>query len=364
MISIRHLGKSFGDVTPLKDVNAEIEKGDVISVIGPSGTGKSTLLRCVNLLETPTSGEILIDGELITGKNAKVHLLRRKMGMVFQSFNLFEHMNVIENVMAGPVTLLGKSRQEAYDRGMELLRSVGMEHRALAYPDELSGGQKQRAAIARTLSMDPEIVLFDEPTSALDPTMVGEVLAVIRSLAREGLTMIIVTHEMQFARDVSTRVFYMDEGVIYEQGTPEQIFEHPQREKTRRFVQRLKVLEEELDPKHIDYVRLNEHTGEFARKQGLRERTAHYLLLAIEETLNGLLVPALGEGDRLRMKAEYSEKTGGLQVRFAYSGEPVGRVEEMDPLSRDVLSLVTEQITCEEQTDEEYPHVITLKMKK
>ena len=363
MISIRHLSKTYEDVSPLVDVNAEIEKGDVISVIGPSGTGKSTLLRCLNLLEVPTTGEIRIDGESISEKNAKVHLLRRKMGMVFQSFNLFEHMNIIENVMAGPVTLLGESRQTAYDRGMELLRSVGMEHRALAYPDELSGGQKQRAAIARTLSMNPEIILFDEPTSALDPTMVGEVLAVIRALAREGLTMIIVTHEMQFARDVSTRVFYMDEGVIYEQGTPEQIFEHPQREKTRQFVQRLKVLEEEMSPKHIDYAALNEHMAQFALRLGLSDRTVRYLQLAVEEVLNGLQ-PALCEEDRLRVTVEFSEKTGSLETRFAYSGASADTLENMDPLTRSVLSLVAERVVYDEQENTELPHVITLQVKK
>ncbi|MCQ2458241.1 MAG: amino acid ABC transporter ATP-binding protein [Clostridia bacterium] len=364
MISIRHLCKAYEGVTPLKDVNAEIEKGDVISIIGPSGTGKSTLLRCLNMLETPTSGEILIDGESITRKNAKVHLIRRKMGMVFQSFNLFEHMNIIENVMLGPVTLLGESRQAAYDKGMELLRSVGMEHRALAYPDELSGGQKQRAAIARTLSMNPEIILFDEPTSALDPTMVGEVLAVIRALARKGLTMLIVTHEMQFARDVSTRVFYMDEGVIYEQGTPEEIFEHPRREKTRRFVQRLKLLEENLNPGHVDYAALNEHTAQFALRLGLSDRTARYLQLALEETLNGLLLPSLSEEDKLRVTVMYSEKNGSLEVRFAYSGKPAGKVEEMDPLASGVLSMVTESVKYDEQGSTEYPNIIILQMKK
>lgn len=363
MISIRHLCKAYERVTPLTDVNAEIEKGEVISIIGPSGTGKSTLLRCLNLLETPTSGEILIDGESITRKKAKVHLLRRKMGMVFQSFNLFEHMNVIENVMQGPVTLLGMSRQAAYDRGMELLRSVGMEDRALAYPDELSGGQKQRAAIARTLSMDPEIILFDEPTSALDPTMVGEVLAVIRALARKGLTMLIVTHEMQFARDVSTRVFYMDEGVIYEQGTPEQIFDHPQKEKTRRFVRQLKLLELPLDPKQVDLAALNGQITQFALRLGLGERTVRYLQLAVEEILSGLLLPSLREDDKLRVTVVYSEKTGSLETHFEYAGETAGKAEEMDPLASGILSLVAENIAYDERENAEYPHTITLRMK-
>jgi polar amino acid transport system ATP-binding protein len=225
MITVRHLKKAYSNAVPLTDVNLEVKKGEIISVIGPSGSGKSTLLRCINMLEKPTSGEIIVDGEMITAKGADIFRIRRKMGMAFQSFNLFSHMMVIDNIMLGPVDILKMSRQEAYDEGMRLLTSVGLAEKALSYPDELSGGQKQRVAIARALAMKPEIILFDEPTSALDPTMVGEVLSVIRTLAQEGLTMMIVTHEMKFARDVSTRVLYMDEGVIYEDGTPEQIFE-------------------------------------------------------------------------------------------------------------------------------------------
>ena len=202
LIKISHLRKAYPNVTPLKDVNTTIYKGDVISVIGPSGTGKSTLLRCINMMDPPTSGDIYINDEAITAPNCQLHLLRRKMGMVFQSFNLFNHKTVIENIMMAPMDLLGKSAQEAYDKGMELLRTVGLADKALNFPDELSGGQKQRVAIARTLAMEPEIILFDEPTSALDPTKVGEVLEVIRELAQKGMTMLIVTHEMNFAKDV------------------------------------------------------------------------------------------------------------------------------------------------------------------
>ncbi len=193
MISLRHVRKEYPNVVPLQDISVEIRKGEVISVIGPSGTGKSTLLRCINLLETPTAGEIVVDGEVITNKKCRINLVRQKMGMVFQSFNLFAHKTIIENIMMGQTDLLGRSSQEAYDKGMELLRTVGLSDKALSYPDELSGGQKQRAAIARTLAMEPEIILFDEPTSALDPTMVGEVLSVIRRLAGQGMTMMIVT---------------------------------------------------------------------------------------------------------------------------------------------------------------------------
>ena len=231
MISVKNLSKHFGDLVVLKDVNLEIKKGEVISIIGPSGTGKSTLLRCLNLLETPTSGEIIVDGVNLLDKKTDVFKLRQKMGMVFQSFNLFSHLMVIENIMLGPVDLLKTSRQDAFDEGMKLLAMVGLAEKAYAYSYELSGGQKQRVAIARTLAMKPEIVLFDEPTSALDPTMISEVLAVIRKLAADGMTMMIVTHEMKFARDVSTRVLYMDEGIIFEEGTPQQIFDDPQKDK-------------------------------------------------------------------------------------------------------------------------------------
>ena len=236
MIRIEHLRKEYPTAVPLKDVNIEIHKGDVISVIGPSGTGKSTLIRCINLLDQPTSGKIFIDEEEITAKGADVARIRRKMGMVFQHFNLFPHMTVIENIMSAPMDLLGKSKQEAYDKGIELLRKVGLADKALNYPDVMSGGQKQRVAIARTLAMEPEIILFDEPTSALDPTMIGEVQAVIRMLAKSGITMMIVTHEMEFARNVADKVIFMSDGVIEEEGTPEEVFDNPKSERLQTFL--------------------------------------------------------------------------------------------------------------------------------
>ncbi len=240
MISVKNLSKRFDDHWVLKDINAEIHKGEVISIIGPSGTGKSTFLRCLNLLERPTGGSIVIDGVNILQKGTDEPKLRRKMGMVFQSFNLFAHLTVLDNLTLGPMKLLGKSRQEAEAKAIELLKSVGVAEKQHQFPDELSGGQKQRVAIARCLAMDPEIILFDEPTSALDPTMVSEVLAVIRRLAKEGMTMAIVTHEMDFAKNVSSRIFFMDEGIIYEEGKPGDIFENPQKEKTRIFIQRIR----------------------------------------------------------------------------------------------------------------------------
>ena len=254
MIELRHLRKEYENVTPLCDVNATINDGDVISIIGPSGTGKSTLIRCINQLEKPTSGDIIVDGVCITEKGCKISEIRKKVGMVFQSFNIFGHLTIVENVMQPQMDLLGVSKQQAYDKAMSLLHMVGMESRALSYPDALSGGQKQRVAIARTLSMDPDVILLDEPTSALDPTMVGEVQAVIRSLAEMGKTMMIVTHEMKFAREICNRVFFMAEGGIYEDGTPDQIFDHPRGEITRRFIRRLKVFEATIEDRNFDFI--------------------------------------------------------------------------------------------------------------
>ena len=282
MIQIEHLKKEYPNATPLKDVNVEIHDGDVISVIGPSGTGKSTLLRCINRLETPTDGHIWLDDVEITDPKCDLCKVRMRMGMVFQSFNLFGHLTVIENIMLSPMDLLGKSRQEAYDEGMRLLRTVGLAEKALNYPDELSGGQKQRIAIARTLAMDPEIILLDEPTSALDPTMVGEVQAVIRELAKTGKTLMIVTHEMNFARAICNRVFYMDEGGIYEDGTPEQIFDHPRRENTRRFIRKLKVLELKIESRDYDFLGMAGEIQTYCSRNQIAPRTAGRIQLAFE----------------------------------------------------------------------------------
>lgn len=240
MIEIKHLSKAYPNITPLKDVNTVINDGDVISVIGPSGTGKSTLLRNIILLERPTTGEIYIDGVNILENSKEAKEKRNKMGMVFQSFNLFNHYTVIENIMLPQIEILKKNKQEAYETAVELLKKVHLENKINSYPDELSGGQKQRIAIARTLALDPEIIFFDEPTSALDPTMVDEVLTVIKNIAKEShKTMMIVTHEMNFAKEVSNRVFYMDEGIIYEDASPEEIFGHPKKPKTIEFMKNI-----------------------------------------------------------------------------------------------------------------------------
>ena len=311
MIKIEGLRKEYPNVTPLKNVTVEINRGDVISIIGPSGTGKSTLLRCLNQLEEPTAGTITVDGEVITDPSCDISLVRRKMGMVFQSFNLFANLNMIENVIAAPVALLKIPKEQAYEEGMALLRRVGLAEKAQNYPDELSGGQKQRVAIARAIAMKPEILLFDEPTSALDPTMVGEVLSVIRNLAREGMTMMIVTHEMKFARDVSNRVFYMDEGGIYEDGTPSM---------------------------EADYVGFVSQIEEFGRKNLLSVRTLRNLQLCFEELAIQNILPNVEAGGLpINIVIEYSESTDTVSMVITYGGKKFDPFTEGDELSAGIV---------------------------
>ena len=238
ILEIRHLSKAFGSHVVLRDIDFTVRPGDVTSIIGASGSGKSTLLRCINLLETPTSGEIVFHGKDVTGKDVKETEYRSKVGMVFQSFNLFNNMTVLDNCMVGQVKVLKKSKEEARENAMKYLDRVGMAPYIKAKPRQISGGQKQRVAIARALAMEPEVLLFDEPTSALDPEMVGEVLEVMRWLADDGMTMLVVTHEMAFARDVSNSVVFMSDGVICEQGDPKEVFANPKQQRTREFLAR------------------------------------------------------------------------------------------------------------------------------
>ncbi|MBQ0002874.1 MAG: amino acid ABC transporter ATP-binding protein [Treponema sp.] len=239
MIKVKNLHKSFGKLHILKGINEHIKEGEVIAVIGPSGSGKSTFLRCLNLLEEVTKGEIYVDDELINSPKADINLIRQKMGMVFQQFNLFPHLKIIDNITLAPTTLKKMSKKDAEQKALELLDRVGLKEKAYSYPAQLSGGQKQRVAIARALAMNPEIMLFDEPTSALDPEMVGEVLDVIKDLAKSGMTMVIVTHEMGFAKEVASRVLFIDNGSVIEQGTPKEVFENPQNERTKAFLSKV-----------------------------------------------------------------------------------------------------------------------------
>ena len=243
ILEIRHLGKSFGTHEVLRDIDFNVQKGDVISIIGASGSGKSTLLRCINLLETPSSGQILYHGTDVAGRGVNAPAYRSHVGMVFQSFNLFNNMSVLKNCRVGQMKVLKRSKEEARQQALKYLEKVGMAPYINAKPRQISGGQKQRVAIARALAMDPEVLLFDEPTSALDPEMVGEVLNVMQALAQEGMTMLVVTHEMAFARDVSSQVVFMHQGVICEQGTPAQVFGDPQQQETKEFLARFRGVE-------------------------------------------------------------------------------------------------------------------------
>ena len=290
LISVSHLKKSYGALDVLRDINADVRRGEVISIIGPSGTGKSTFLRSLNLLDPPTGGSIVVDGENILAKGYPVNRLRQKMGMVFQSFNLFEHKTVLENVIFAPCQLIHQPEAEARKEGLALLRKVGLAEKADVYPSSLSGGQKQRVAIARALAMKPEVILFDEPTSALDPTMVGEVLSVIRQLAQEGMTMLIVTHEMKFAHDVSTRIFFMYDGYIHEDGSPSQIFEAPIHSATKAFIQRIRKEVFEIGGPDFDFLGMHSAISAFCHKYGISEKedTAHQLT---DWMLNGAMAP-------------------------------------------------------------------------
>ena len=336
MIELIHLEKKYENAVPLADMNAVIRDGDIISVIGPSGTGKSTLLRCINMLERPTGGKIILDGEEITAPGYDVTRARRKMGMVFQSFNLFGHLTVIENLMMARMDILKKPKQEAYARGMDLLNRVGLAGKELQYPDQLSGGQKQRVAIARTLTMDPDVILLDEPTSALDPTMVGEVQAVIRDLAGMGKTMMIVTHEMNFARAICNRVFFMDQGGICEDGTPEQIFDHPRNERTRRFIQRLRVLELSVDSRKYDFIGAGSEIDRYCLRSDIPPRIKYRIRLAFEELAQQILLPVLDSAP-VRFMAEYSPKEEQAVVTVRYGGGRFDPAEGENQFAYDVL---------------------------
>jgi len=325
IISVKNLKKSFGDNVILQNISTDIEKGEVISIIGPSGTGKSTFLRAINFLDPPTDGEVFFDDEKITKKN--VDAARRRMGMVFQNFGLFSHLDVMGNLTAGPVKLLGKTKGEAAEKASELLKTVGLAERAHFFPHQLSGGQKQRVAIARCLAMSPEVILFDEPTSALDPTMVSEVMAVMRSLAKSGMTMVVVTHEMDFARDVSNRVFYMDEGGIYEEGSPEEIFSDPKKPKTQAFIFNIRSFNYEVASRDFDYVEMLGGVENFCFRHAIEKKTANKLQLLAEELVINIIAPQYGA---CSLNLSFSEKLGTYELSISYAGQESDALESAE----------------------------------
>lgn len=347
LISISGLEKRFEDgMVVLDGIDAEIRKGEVISIIGPSGTGKSTFLRCLNLLGKPTDGSIMVGGKNILSRYADVPMLRRKMGMVFQSFNLFDGMNVLENITLAPVKLLGKTTAQAEAKAMELLKLVGLAEKANAYPAQLSGGQKQRIAIARALAMEPEILLFDEPTSALDPTMVSEVLAVMRLLAKQGMTMLVVTHEMRFAREVCNRVFFMAEGHIYEENSPAELFENPQKELTKVFINQIREFNYRIETADYDYYGMMGAMVVFADKYNMSYQIITNLQLAVEEALGIMGSPAGTE-----IKVSYSEKTMdlGVSVSVPKAVLPVQFDSDDNRISNSILHGISSSLDLSEQ---------------
>jgi polar amino acid transport system ATP-binding protein len=358
MITVEHLCKRFGDLTVLEDVSVEVKKGEVISIIGPSGTGKSTFLRCLNLLEEPSGGSIRIDGIDVLARDTDVSMIRQRMNMVFQSFNLFSHLSVLDNLTFGPIRLRRLGREKAREKAFELLRVVGLAEKAHSFPDELSGGQKQRVAIARCVAMEPEIILLDEPTSALDPTTVSEVLAVIRRLARDGMTMMIVTHEMDFAQDVSTRVLYMDEGLIYEEGPPQKIFSHPARERTRNFIQRIRSYTHRITSPDFDLYALNAEIETFCEKHILPREQRAQLLLVVEEVLQ-MYAPWL-KTTALDLAIAFSERTRELELTWESGGEPVNplRADRLpDEMGLNIVRNLTEDITYQRLGDRNRVHM-------
>lgn len=361
MIEIRHLRKEYESITPLEDVNVTINDGDIVAVIGPSGTGKSTLLRCINMLERPTSGQILFNGEDITDPKCNLSKIRQKMGMVFQSFNLFEHLTAVENIMLAQVRLLGKERQDAYDESMRLLKMVGLSNSANKYPHELSGGQKQRVAIVRTLAMDPDVILFDEPTSALDPTMIGEVETVIKNLTKLNKTMVIVTHEMDLARAVSNRVFYMDDGGIYEDGSPEQIFEHPSKEKTIRFIKNLKVIELLIEDDGSDLLGMQTRIKDYCVKNQIEYRISNRIQLIFEEAVQTILTEDLKIYD-IRITIENDVEKRRTFMTIDYGNDKQDIRDTANELSLNILNKLTKNMEYSYKPDHKYANKLRMEI--
>ena len=323
LIEVKGLCKSFGSLEVLKNVNLTVEEGERIAIIGGSGCGKSVFLRSIELLEQPDSGQIIVDGKEITAKGANIDRIRRSMGMVYQRFYLFSHMNVMDNLCLAPVRLLGMSRAEAEEKARDLLRQVGLLSRANAFPSVLSGGQQQRIAICRSLMMEPKVLLFDEPTSALDPTMVGEVLAVIRMLAKRSLTMLIVTHEMNFAREVADRILFFADHGIYEQGTPNEIFDNPKKPLTIDFINKIKHFSYDIDSKDFDLMAFQAGIQTFGEKYGLKTTYINRLNICCEELVFEMLANCFAEDEKIfmRFSISYAETTKDTHIQLECNGK-------------------------------------------
>ena len=352
LIEVRGLRKSFGSLDVLKGIDLTVEKGERIAIIGSSGCGKSVFLRSLCLLEKPEAGQVFIDGQEITAKGADVDRIRRGMGMVFQKFHLFSEMNVMDNLCLAPVRLKGMKREDAEKKAMELLGQVGLASRAHAWPTVLSGGQQQRIAICRCLMMEPKVLLFDEPTSALDPTMVGEVLAVIRMLAKRDMSMLIVTHEMNFAREVASRVLFFADGVIYEQGTPAEIFDSPKREKTVAFIHKIKYFGYEIHQRDFDLMQVQGGLQNFGEKYGLDRIHTHRLQICCEELIFELINNCYPgqENVEIKLTVAYTESDGTTEITLDCGGKEYNPFDQQDDgLSVTILKKMASQIEYRQQ---------------
>ena len=346
MITIQNLRKQYHGSVILDDINVMIKKGEIVSIIGPSGIGKSTFLRCLNRLEEPTSGSIIIDGTDICSKDCKLNLVRQKMQMVFQNFNLYPHLTVLENITYAPMKVLKISKEEAEEKALELLGLVCLSGKENKYPSSLSGGQKQRVAIARALAMNPEMILFDEPTSALDPLNVEEVYAVIKKLAQQNMTMLIVTHDMKFAKNISTRIFYMNEKSIYEQGTPEEIFDYPKKEKTKQFIFGQDTLHKVFVKKELDYLGLISAVNSFGFRKMISSKMLNHIESVIEEVYLQTIDSIIDEETSIDIQLKY-QNTDQCTLFIQWEGEKFNPLEQMERLSRILTEHVSNQIQYE-----------------
>ena len=360
LIEVKGLCKSFGALQVLQNVDLTVESGERIAIIGGSGCGKSVFLRCLELLETPEKGQVFIDGEEITARSADVNQIRRKMGMVYQRFYLFSHLDVMDNLCLAPVKLLGMSREAAENKALEWLSMVGLTSRAHAMPSVLSGGQQQRIAICRCLMMEPKVLLFDEPTSALDPTMVGEVLAMIRMLAKRDMTMLIVTHEMNFAREVADRVLFFADGGIYEQGTPAEIFDAPKREKTVAFIRKIKYFSFEITDRRFDLMQLQGGIQSFGEKYGLEPKKIYRLQICCEELVYEMLAHCYGEDGPVDMQLEvaYAESDQTTEIALSCGGAEYDPFrQEEDGLGITILKNMSLRMECTRKEKRNYINI-------
>ena len=361
MIRFEHIRKEYKNATPLKDVNGVINEGDIVTIIGPSGTGKSTLLRMINGLETPTSGKVFFKDEEITAEGFDITELRRKVGMIFQSFNLFNNLSVLDNLVVPQLDILKAEKNEARTKAIEMLKKVGLDQQASRMPSQLSGGQKQRVAIARALVMDPQVILFDEPTSALDPTMVIEVENTIKWLAGNNITMVIVTHDMRFAREISTRIFYMDKGEIYEEGTPEEIFDNPKRSRTKAFIANQRIMDIVIDGTDYNLDRINLAISEFKRSQQFSDLLAHHISSIVEELIIQTIFTHKPDG-MVNLSLFFDGEK--LEYKVKFNGQKFDPVEEVDSLSMIIFKNVTSNYSYQYHEKSEFQNSLKFESKQ